>query len=203
MQSQTWLILGIALATALLINTVNVCAAGICDTEDFYPTYHVHSKFNSTSNGNVIDTIVSLYYWTKKSKYFAEGYYFSFDYYRTVSCSDGADKDVYDYIRGSLNTNLPLPHREDVEESNPWNPVCWISPRLCNEEVELGTKNPKDIQTFKWYYVRSSYVVKAGGESYAMRIEPEVEPATTITPPPWEEWCLLACYETKVGSNGW
>ncbi len=70
MQSQTWLILGIALATALLINTVNVCAAGTCDTEDFYPTYHVHSKFNSTSNENVIDTIVSLYYWTKKSKYF-------------------------------------------------------------------------------------------------------------------------------------
>jgi hypothetical protein len=117
-----------------------------------------------------------------------------------VSCDDGTDKDVYDFIRHY--TDLPEPDRVDVEEWNPWNPLCYISPRSCNEEVEIGTKSPQNIETNKWYTVVAYFVVKKA-EKYAMRIEPEVEPATTITPPPWEEWCQLACYDTTAGSGGW
>jgi len=117
-----------------------------------------------------------------------------------VSCNDGTDKDVYDYV--DYYTDLPLPDRVDPEEWNPWNPKCYISPRSCNEEVEIGTKSPQDIETNKWYAVVAFFVVKKA-ENYAMRIEPEVEPANTITPPPWEEWCLLACYNTKAGYSGW
>ncbi|MEM4591892.1 MAG: hypothetical protein QW196_00640 [Sulfolobales archaeon] len=145
--------------------------------------------------------IMSDYYWTKKSQYFADGYYLSFDYLRTVSCTDATDKDVYDYITGSLRTNLPKPHRENIEE---WNPIiCWIDVGTCDEEAELGTRNPKDIQLNTWYYLDAEFKVKAVGEKYAMRVEPEVEPATNYTPPPWEEWCQLACYYTTAGSSGW
>jgi len=199
---------GTALATALtavilllLTTTPLGCAAGVCDAEeDFYPTLHNHYKYNFTDpSGSKTDVIVSLLFWTKKSKYFQNGYYVSLDYYRTVSCADGTDKDVYDY--SIYDTNLPSP-RVDPEEWNPWNPICYILPRICNEEVEIGMQAPQNIQLNTWYYIRVDFTVKSI-DNYAMRIEPEVEPATTITPPPWEEWCLLACYDTKAGSGGW
>lgn len=63
------------------------------------------------------------------------GIFLSFDYLRTVSCTDGTDKDVYDYI--FMVTNLPDP-RVNIEEWNPWNPVCYIpvlKNAFCNEEA--------------------------------------------------------------------
>jgi hypothetical protein len=195
---------GVVLATAalmLLIATAShTCAAGACDTEDFYPSQYIHRKWSYVVGNQRIDAITTYNLWTSKSQYFRSGFYFSFDFYRTVSCNDGTDKDVYDYL--FYRTSLPDPPREDVEEWNPWNPLCYISPRSCNEEVEIGTKSPQNIETNRWYYVDVYFVVKKA-EKYAMRIEPEVEPATTITPPPWEEWCELACYDTKAGSSGW
>jgi hypothetical protein len=191
----------VLVATVLLIMTIpQAYTTGTCDTEDFYPSSHEHDKWSYIDpSGRRIDTIITYSLWGEKSQYFQNGYYFSFDYYRTVSCGDGTDKDVYDYYWGL--TNLPNP-RVDVEEWNPWNPLCYALSRICNEEVEIGTKTPQDIQTNTWYYVSVYFTVKKQ-ESYAVRIEPEVEPASTITPPPWEEWCLLACYNTKAGSSGW
>ncbi|MCX8137377.1 hypothetical protein [Pyrobaculum aerophilum] len=203
MQTKKYKGIGISLVLAvgvlILMATTSkyACAAGTCDTEDFYPSSYYHSKL--TSEGQ-IDIIITGNLWTKKSQYFASGYYFSFDFYRTVSCTDGSDKDVYDYY--DYYTDLPAPHRENVEEWNPWNPICYIVPRVCNEEVEIGTENPQNIQTGVWYRVVARFTVKKH-ESYAMHIEPEVEPATTITPPPWEEWCELACYNTRAGTTGW
>ncbi|MFN3804499.1 MAG: hypothetical protein ACK4SY_05545 [Pyrobaculum sp.] len=200
-----------ALPKALLLAVVMSAAiiayaAGTCDTEDFYPSnYYIDKVYDSINN---IDTIISFYLWSKRSQYFQQGYYLSFDYYRTVSCTDGTDKDVYDYIvKGTSFTNLPQPTREDVEEWRPcsWDPfswICCISPRSCNEEVELGTKSPHLIELNKWYYIYADFTVKSR-DYYAMRIEPEVEPATTITLPPREEWCLLFCRETMSGKSGW
>jgi len=108
-----------------------------------YPTLHNHYKYNFTDPSGSKTVIVSLLFWTKKSKYFQNGYYVSLDYYRTVSCADGTDKDVYDY--SIYDTNLPSP-RVDPEEWNPWNPICYILPRICNEEVEIGTQAPQNIQ---------------------------------------------------------
>jgi len=43
-------------------------------------------------------------------------------------------------------------------------------------------------KTGKWYYLT---IIKPSN-CYDMRIEPEVKLGTTITPPPWEEWCEFA-----------
>jgi len=186
----------LAVTIALMLLSKNACAAGACDTEDFYPSEYYIDKYNWGS----IDVIMADYKWDKKSKYFVQGNRLVFDYYRTVNCTNGADKDVYDYDR--MYTSLPEPHRVDIEEYDPWNPKCWISPRSCNEEAEVGTNSPHKIEVGRWYYLDVYFRVKSS-DYYGMRIEPEVEPVTTITPPPWEEWCELACYYTKAGSSGW
>jgi hypothetical protein len=61
---------GAVLATAallLLIATAShTCAAGACDTEDFYPSEYIHSKWSYTlPSGQKIDVIVTRNLWTK------------------------------------------------------------------------------------------------------------------------------------------
>ncbi|AET31587.1 hypothetical protein [Pyrobaculum ferrireducens] len=141
---------GAVLATAILLLLIatasHTCAAGACDTEDFYPSSYYHSKWSYTdSSGQKRDYIFTDNLWTKKSQYFTSDNYFSFDFYRTVSCTDGTDKDVYDFW--NYLTNLPSPVRIDVEEWRWWDPTCYAVPRMCNEEVEIGTKSPQNIQT--------------------------------------------------------
>ncbi|MGB9705423.1 MAG: hypothetical protein ACPL3C_08225 [Pyrobaculum sp.] len=201
---KTEIVISVALLAVVMSLTFSVktlCAAGACDTEDFYPSSYILYKSSYTDSTGKKDVIYSHYQWSSKSKYFQSGYWFSFDYYRTVSCSDGTDKDVYDFFNAS--TNLPAPVRKDIEEWNPWNPICYIVPRLCNEEAEIGTESPQNIQLNTWYYLHVYFNVKRE-ESYGMRIEPEVETAGgTTTTTFWEDWCLLACYNTRAGSSGW
>jgi len=185
----------LAATIALMLLSKNACAAGTCDTEDFYPSERLIDKYHWGST----DVITAYYKWDKKSQYFVQGNRLVFDYFRTVSCTNGADKDVYDY--DDMRTSLPPPPRVDIEENGKWGPLCWIVPSICNEEAEVGTDSPHQIEVGKWYYLAVYFKVKSS-DYYGMRIEPEVEPITT-TPPPWEEWCELACYYTKAGSSGW
>ena len=154
------------LALAPFVNIKVARCTGACDVEDFKPDNYWYYRCREVTTTDCWYLNVE---WTHKPSEFDNEHWFVVDFYRTESCDEGTDKDVYDFISG--NTDLPPPIKIDVEEWDPNNIKCILIPRLCNEEVEIGTKTPANISTNTWYYLYSSFEVKIHSTSFGMRFE--------------------------------
>jgi hypothetical protein len=169
---------------SLLVKALAPCA-GACDTEDFAPIPPQGEyvfPYPIMIDGKRVWYLFFKYYYLPDSLKKTE-LSLRFDFLRTVSCTDGNDKDIYDYFNWS--TNLPGDLIADIEEK-------WLLCPWCNEEAELGTLDPHLIEPGKWYYIRVYFTIKKTGY-LGFRVEPEVEPDSGATPTKTQEWCLLDC----------
>jgi|GEM_PF-3394065 len=123
--------------------------------------------------------------WDPVPPVFDENHWYVVDFPRTISCSNGDDKNVYDY--SDYGSDLPEPHKVDIEE---WSLSCpW-----CNEETEIGTKRPYEIVAGTQYYIVVYFSVNLHDTPFGMRFEPELEYVGGEN----VDWCLLICVETET-----
>lgn len=138
--------------------------SGSCDTEEFKPGYYWY--YHCDGSGKTTDCWYLMEKWYTLPSVFDENHWYVVDFLRTVSCTNGDNRNVYDYR--DRGTDLPGYIIVDIEE---WSLSCLY----CDEEAEIGTEDPELIEPNMQYYIVVYFDVVLSNTVFGMRFEPELE----------------------------
>jgi hypothetical protein len=121
------------------------------------------------------------FYWTENNwpedgydpwpTYVDEWYFHEFRRFEYDNYGDDYDYDVMDYD-GTYYTTLPSPHEDSGEERILWPNWFW-DPLDNDEEVEVYTKEPCDLDTYTTYVVRVTFDKHSWYDDYMIVFESE------------------------------